>query len=793
MGINKVTYKSETPATPEQSPTTATPVTTTTTTSTAPSNDKIEQLIIDDQKIVSEIDEALKWKDGLTADQIATLKAERAIMLAEIARWKHYLETGELADSAYSTNSSSSGVAFDLETVSGWIMPDHTDPTKVNQIKPIQNADGTYTIKVDDDPLAGSTRNPITFMMESSDDASKDMVKAEGKNRGNDVAVTITFRDGHTEVYIIKDAAKRPDIQICINALKSTHEVGMFFQDVYQVNPKTGATGGVYLIGSKNNDVIYGSSSGGDLIEGAGGNDVLVGMGKNNDIQGFADAEDIAKYGADLGSDGDDTIYDMTLDMGSSSHIDGGQGDDTVIREFGAVGETASHVETDNAVLSFGDPTAIQTWFKNDGWTPTVDPITGELVLTQDADKKGDTISLTVEDGYMASFSKDPGSDDLIVNMVKPGDGTNPPTYYRARIKGYFAQENTALVVNGRFATFDSAVNVGVKSVTLNGSTDGGDILVGPRTSFEDYGIDSNNLGKSSVSDAELQAKIDAFKDPLAVDAGEEPFANATVVDGKIVIEESIDSLTIPTSYGGEAFVRTMNDGSIEITVVQEKTQYSSQSIVIVVKNPGDGLKDMKNIKINGVSAGSVHYVGKEGDPVGVTINGGSGIDFMAGYDESVTFAGESSSLGIEIKHASKNPNLASPTDATLSSVDKTLAEINGATTAEQLATIKAKVEKMPDSDSANRTKLLNAIDTRCSKLITEKISGYTQAYIAANPSTGTPTEAQTKALADLDAEISKLIGMISNTAKKATEQAAYTKAQEDAKKTAPAQSTPTT
>ena len=623
MGINSVKFKAlevaGTPAAEEFSP------------EAAPTSGLTVDQALEMKKQLSEtlkqIEEAQDYDQYLSAGQKGELETNEALIKADIASINFFLKTGQMKVIPLDANTEaiSNPNFFDISQVSEGFW--YYDPATDKLVQPEVGEDETIYLdnNASFDPETGKMiPTNLWFVMASSSDPSKDMKSFTVKTVGNDIIATITYGDGHTGSLKIKDGAVRTDFQLGVNALKSDHGVTIDFSKTAIKDAKTGETGGVYIIGSRYDDVVNGSI-GVDEMNLAGGNDIGNSMDGVDHVYGYANEEVKAVYGEQaLGEDGDDKFFDIYgVDAVTSDSIDGGDGYDTVYRgkEYGSGGIT-NHVENFSAI-SPDSPKEVEDWFNGSkGWNTSV--VDGELVLTKTENSKGE-INMEVGDGYMVSASED-GS-DLIYHIVKPGKTGEPPTYYRVRVKNY---QDTVQNITGSFVDM-SGINVGTNAVNLTGTGKAGDILVGPETIFDKNGVDVNKLG-TTISSETLQKKLEPLQGENSLDV-ESPWYTATPKNGAIEIDGAKikdGKLDIPASIGTVAFWQEKN-GYIEITVANNNGIVPEQ-IAIKVKNPP---KDLQ-ITVSGASEGVVFEL--ENGKYGVTIDGGKGDDFIAGYQYGTAF-----------------------------------------------------------------------------------------------------------------------------------------------------------
>ena len=101
----------------------------------------------------------------------------------------------------------------------------------------------------------------------------------------------------------------------------------------------SGSTGDDIMVGSENNDTLYGQN-GDDILDGGNGNDTLVGQGGNDTLYGGGGDDRIG------GGDGNDTIYGGA----GNDYLEGGGGDDTYIFNLGDGADTIYDTSGENKI-----------------------------------------------------------------------------------------------------------------------------------------------------------------------------------------------------------------------------------------------------------------------------------------------------------------------------------------------------------------------------------------------------------------------------------------------------------
>jgi|GEM_PF-3861181 len=676
------------------------------------------------ESALKQLDEADGYDKYFSVGEKAELEKLRALLEGDLAALDHYLKTGEWIPPTVAAGTSTQ-TYFDLSTVdSGFYLTDPANSTAA-PVKPTVNPNGgdedlmedgeeyMGTISVDNKGMIDPTTGEIIpanlwFVMTSSDDASKDMQALSARTVGDDIVVTITFRDDHKESYVIKGGATRKDIQICVNALKSTHGVTIDLSRLTIIDPSSGEKNGAIVIGSKDGDTIYGST-GDDVLAGAGGADKMDGMGGVDNVYGYADDGTdpegiLANYGTEaLGEDGGDTIFDShAVSSETSDFIDGGAGWDTV------VGTKGNPQHTEEAGKFEGAADEVESWFTSGNVTTK----NGEVVVD------GKDVTFTAEDGWMITAQQDPDNpNDLLLVAVKPGEEGEPPVSQTIRIKGYF-KENPRLTINGGFVDM-SGVNVGANAVILNGTESAGDILLAPRTVFDDYGLTIEDLGSINLDDLTVQERLEYFKNAEKDPSSPWATADYDAATGRIVFTGSLDGLNIPTDFSAVAFVQKEGNSYIITVVGVDENGKIGERIVLEVKIPTDNF--MKNLTINGVSSDKKIFDMRNADiTAGVAINGGEGTDFLAGYEYGTAIKDISGDLGIEIDV----PKLSGEklTSTTVKTTDDIVNEIKACTTFEALDAVEKKYIDLKD-ENIDMDKVKSAINDTRAAIIDAKLA----------------------------------------------------------------------
>lgn len=653
---------------------------------------------------LAQLDEVGKYDEYLSMGEKAELAKSRSLLEADLAALDFFLKTGEWVPPTYSTPAGST--LFDLSSIgSGFYLADPSNPSAA----PVQPVINNGVIEVENKAVTDPTTGELIpanlwFVPTSSDDPSKNVTDIIGETVGNDVIITIKYED-HTESFTIKNGAIRNDIQIGVNALKSEHSVNIDFSKMVTIDKKTGEKNGVIIIGSKYDDNIIGSS-GKDLISGAGGSDNIEGMAGKDEVYGYANADIKNAYGTDaLGTDGNDNIFDSyAVNAETSDYIDGGDGMDTVTGGYGNPQYTEYTGVAAHALEE------VEGWLTGGAWK--TEQVGDEIVMSGGKDSPID-IGIPEGEGWMMSADRD-GS-DLILTVVKPGEANEPPVSQAIRIKGYF-NENAKLNITGEFVDM-SKVDVGARGVALNGTDNEGDILIGPKTVFDKYGITVDDLGNSSLDEATIQDRLDYYtkgiKDPSS------PWANAKL-EGDRIVFNGIDSLNIPPDFSAVAFVKKEGNSYIITVVGVNEDGSTGDSIVLEVRNPG--AKFLENLKVGGLTSGKVFNMTGL-DSGGVTINGMSENDLIAGFEYGTTFTDEDNSgISIEVNELA-GEKLTPTTPKTQGDI---IAEINAITEFSGLDEMETKYNKLSaDDEDLNKEDILTAIYDRRAALITSEMSDY--------------------------------------------------------------------
>jgi len=715
---------------------------------TPPTTDEALQMKAKLEAALDQVKQSEQYDQYLTQGQQAELATDAANLNADLQILNVYLQTGAWTGTTSSAGSTATQQAamIDMSSVAAgfWVLnPGDTNPTQV-----LPDANGDITVPNDQvsDGNGGFVKPKVWYV------ADADVTNITGHTVGNDVILTITHSDGTIENKTFKDGATGR-YQICINGLKNTTGMTMNFSHVDIVDPTTGDHKGLVIIGSQGDDTIYGTV-GQDNISGAGGSDNIVGMGGNDEVYGYASDDAnvnvLGLYSAtDLGADGNNTIYDI---YGTDNVDDGGPGgQDTVIKGYTTDAQPVAptHEESDETTQP-NDPTSIENWFTNTGFaTPTIQ--NGELVLTTDGSSDSPKIDMDLvaaqAQGYMITGARDGTTNDLILTAVKiDPTGAEPPQYYRIRVKNYFSKDtNIGLKITNSFTDLGelnkTGDGVGTKQVDLEGTGGIGDILVGPKTVFDDYAVGVDGLGQSTDSESDLEDLLKEYQDPATtvwgtdaqVKTNDDGSAYISLDAGKIGSDGKLD---IPSDFGAAAFVQKGDDGTWTITVTSN-TGYSSTRVVIELTNVDPS--NPPTVTLGGSSA-NVYTV----DPTaaGVTI-GGNVSDFVAGYQFGSTFSPDDNPLKIKYKNSDhgKGPS-------TAITGDQLKDKITACTTFEELDKYQDEVDKMQDTD-ANKASYQTDIDNARLSIINSWIgtngSGGQLDTLKADLTTGTAAEQTAK------------------------------------------------
>ena len=733
MTINNVKFKAADPIPPEPEQQPQAP--------TGPSTDEVLAMKLKLEEALAQLDKANEYDQYLPMGDKAQLEKSKALLMADIQVIDYYLKTGEWIGATLPATAAGAGSQYiDITELEAGFYVSNPDDQTAAPVKLEPTDDG----KLNPENNGGTT--VLTFVLGSSGDKSKDMIDATIKSVGQDAVIEVTFADGKTKKYTIVNGSTRPDLQIQLNGTNATHAIDIdasMFINPNLINMEGNATnnrGGITIIGTKYDDYILGSA-GEDIIMGLGGSDAIDGMGSADEVYGYASQGDINGdglgdglvdvYGEDaetiLGTDGGDTLYDMFgVKLGTEDYLNGGGGLDNVVRgkTLGALPE-APFTE-DSSELASG-PAKIDNWLKDSkGWKHEAKA--GELLVTKDGDNPG-TIDIDIPDGYMASAVKD--GTDLVFNVVKPGKKGEDPEYYRIRIKDYFNEDGVKLNITGSFVDMGSSaeneLDVGANPVTLNGTGKDGDILIGPKTVFEKYAMNVEDIGVSTKTDDELEIQLATFNE--AVDP---VWANAEVKDGSIIIDENnkafIEDIKdgkfdIPTELGAVAFVKKTDYG-YEVTVASNVGLESTRTVIKVYTDN----KDLK-FTMNGFGGG-VYDFSEYKNGVGVKISGGKGKDVLVGYEYGTEIKDKASNgnavieIGIiateGIYDIENHPEAPSSSTDVQASIEKQIADADNL---EELKTIQKTIDGLATSDD-------NASILMADELQTELITRYEELLV---------------------------------------------------------------
>ncbi|MBI2974075.1 MAG: hypothetical protein HYY43_00540 [Deltaproteobacteria bacterium] len=706
MAISDIKFKA-TEQTPVENPAPAS----TPPASSAPTTAEALEMKKKIEAALHQIEEAEKYDQYFVVGEKAELEKSKALLMADYAALDHFLKSSEwlgpvLPESASSQNP----MYFNLEDVgSGWFLYNASGELVAPEI----SADGSITVPNNStqiDPATGkAVPTNLWFVMESNGDPAKDMVGIKGKNVGNDIMVTVTYADNHTQSYKIINGAIRSDIQVGVNALKSNHAVMIDFSETSIVDQKSGKKSGVFVIASKKSgDVVYGSA-GKDEINLGGGDDFADGLGGNDDVYGYASAQVQQAYGPEaLGEDGNDIIYDV---YGTDNIFGGGGGADQVYRgETGGITAPAQEIESPEQEIATS-PEDIKGWFDTEGWS--VGAKGNELVLESDKSAASSVINMNVTDeGYMVSGSQE--GNDLILTAVNVKDGI--PVYYKIRVKDYFDPKLDAeLNITNSFIDLSGDFSVGTKSVNLTGTGNDGDILVGPKTIFDEYAMNASDLETSyNVTADELADRLAPWQNSAdSVWYGATPQGGTVSLNwNNIKGKTEGNTLDIPANMGAVAFVQY--EGSTAIITLASNTGYEPERVVIKVENAPADLK----VTMNGQSGG-VYSLGSTA--AGVTINGEAGIDFLSGYQYGTTISDSSGDAGVKIKY---KPSDHPAGESGASTKESLIAEIESATSFAMLDNYQLEVDGWINADE--KQEMQDTINEARETLIKDKTTAAT-------------------------------------------------------------------
>ncbi|MBI2342709.1 MAG: hypothetical protein HYU98_08275, partial [Deltaproteobacteria bacterium] len=429
----------------------------------------------------------------------------------------------------------------------------------------------------------------------------------------------------------------------------------------------------------------------------------------NDDVYGYASAQVQQAYGPEaLGEDGNDIIYDV---YGTDNIFGGGGGADQVYRgETGGITAPAQEIESPEQAIATS-PEAIKGWFDTQGWS--VGTKGTELVLESDKSAASSVINMNVTDeGYMVSGSQE--GNDLILTAVNVKDGI--PVYYKIRVKDYFDPKLDAeLNITNSFIDLSGDFSVGTKSVNLTGTGNDGDILVGPKTIFDEYAMNASDLETSyNVTADELADRLAPWQNSAdSVWYGATPQGGTVSLNwNNIKGKTEGNTLDIPANMGAVAFVQY--EGSTAIITLASNTGYEPERVVIKVENAPADLK----VTMNGQSGG-VYSLGSTA--AGVTINGEAGIDFLSGYQYGTTISDSSGDAGVKIKY---KPSDHPAGESGASTKESLIAEIESATSFAMLDNYQLEVDGWINADE--KQEMQDTINEARETLIKDKTTAAT-------------------------------------------------------------------
>lgn len=451
--------------------------------------------------------------------------------------------------------------------------------------------------------------NPIVGgLVLKMDDTMESVV---GKNVGNDIEVTITYRDPDRapETYLLTGMVKNT-IPLIIAGDSTTKGITVNMAEVKRIGNKDPSKKDIIIFGGIGDDTLIGSQ-GADEIHAGAGADVVYGLG----AAGVAGVQDVLK-----GDAGDDTIT-------------GGAGKATITGDLGS--DTIYTAGSDNIAVDPEQTDSIKTiafaktnFLSKDGsWNAQAVKTSGgseELQITNVDGKGGGELQLTIPDGYLA-YAKQDGK-DLVLTLQHIGpDGMPDDTTETVRIEGILDSQSHAHLTIVSDSQPDhpnmidlSGVNTQFNQITLQ-KGQGNDVIVAPHTALgilKDAGIKSTDFGKPAMSDTDTKAIYDKMKEAFTSDLAQaktsgdkdgfldwakEPEVSNGVITLKPKAEQKTLEIPTPTLKGYTYYTSVAQpdkDGKgTTITCFLKSDDGSSMKRVVihVMGNP-----DTLTIKING-------------------------------------------------------------------------------------------------------------------------------------------------------------------------------------------------
>ena len=502
----------------------------------------------------------------LSSEDIAELEKMEALLQGSLALLEQFEKTGALTMPEVGDVSDTGLIPNSAALKSEWN----------GSFDAVDDPNGEYDQIIQPHNTGTDAKNGLIFKVDDS------MESVVGKNVGNDIKVTVTYKDGSEKLFLLKGMVKNPT-PLIIAADQTTQGATINFAEVKRTGNTDSSKPDLIILGGTGGDTLIGSQ-GKDQIYGNAGVDEIYGMGGVNSLYGGADADIIT------GGSGKDTISgDAGYD--TVSKIKGDQVTDP---------EDVSEIET----KAFDKANVKAT-----GWSKSEKADGTELIISKDQSAKdGGSINLTIPDGYM-TYGKVEG-DDLVLTLQQINEDGTPGETQVVRFKGFLAANNqTALTITSESSAAHpnmidlGGINAGFNTVTFK-QGEGSDIFVKPKTEFDNLGIDKDSLGSATLDNKTTKTikeewlKDDDFKKQLKENS-------TTSSTGVITLTPKADTedldIPSPDGYTGKAVVQTDKDGkgyTVTIFINDEKTG-ETRSLVIHVVKTGD---NPQNILIDGLS-----------------------------------------------------------------------------------------------------------------------------------------------------------------------------------------------
>ena len=547
----------------------------------------IEELEAVDDEYLS--DEYYHEKERL----VATLKAESALVDtmgmngSSSADGTQGWDTQELADAGWNyatmTESEADRMAIENNSNGDW---------------------GTYagTVEI---PNSGNPDLPNAVGFQMTDD----MTAVYAESRGRDIVMTVEYKDGHRESYLIKEGSVRPE-PIIISAKGLTDGVTIDCSKVFRVNANDGrypasayelqvmsiigGDGDDKLLGSQSKDIIVGNA-GDDTMDGGAGDDVIFGdLGYN-----IGTGDDAYIPGAyDASVEGNDTIRGGA----GADRIYGGAGlDTTYASDKGeAVHETEGKPLKDANTSSL-EPEDIFDMTEMDGWEATVDD-DGTILLQNEGTTGGGVIDMSMPDGYTMAFAEQDADGTLIITFVGTDEDGNPCTC-KVKIEDFFnitaggADPASVVRLNFHGGEGDDIIDFSKVSVTnqvinITDEAGGSDIILGARSALLSDGVDLDKLTQSQGNSANRLNRY--VEDGIFSDYSESDDKHvsngyrADVSDGQIVITSDgenaqADTLSLDAPDGYDKGYITTDGNSLYVVLVKQNASGTAETIVIKI------------------------------------------------------------------------------------------------------------------------------------------------------------------------------------------------------------------